>query len=79
LSKLSSPELDQVCQAVTTFSQQLLSPAEVKPLLLDTGASASVSGFKDDFVKGTFTPLPTPVPFDGVGGTKFATRQGYAH
>ena len=50
----------------------------MKTLIVDSGASASVSGYADDFVPSTLKPLLSSMSFDGIGGAKHATHKGVA-
>ena len=40
----------------------------MKPLIVDTGASRSCSGNKDDFVPESLRPLTQPFRMDGISG-----------
>ena len=48
----------------------------VRPVLLDTGASACTSPHKDAFVPGTLHKLRTPITLQGIGGGMEITQNG---
>ena len=48
-------------------------------MLLDTGASDSMTGYKGDFLPGILKKLPKPIVFDGIAGSQHATHYGIAH
>ena len=49
---------------------------DVRPVLLDCGASACTSPHIDDFEPGTLTNLPKPIFMEGVGGGVQITQEG---
>ena len=51
---------------------------DVKSLIVDTGASHSVTGFIDDFVPGSLKKLCHPIIYDGIAGSQMATHRGLA-
>ena len=76
VAALTADEKAQVLDAVKQFPNKLLQTGDLKTLVCDTGASSSVSGFKDDFIEGTLTKLDRPKYFDGIAGMKQATHKG---
>ena len=53
----------------------LMNP-EVRPVLMDCGASACTGSHLDDFVEGTLEDLETPIIMEGVGGGMEIKQQG---
>ncbi len=76
VTKLTDVEKSQVLRAVENFPDQLLHAGQVLTLVVDTGASRSVTGYKEDFVPGTLKPLKSQMHFEGIAGNLSATHQG---
>ena len=51
-------------------------PDDSKHLIIDTGASTSVTGDKSDFMPDTVKALEKPFPLDGIAGSLTATHVG---
>ena len=54
-------------------------PDDSKHLIIDTGASTSVTGDKSDFMPDTVKALKKPFPLDGIAGSLTATHVGTCH
>ena len=73
-----SPEgLDELKEVLQTIPTALLKEGDIKPVVIDTGASRISSGFRDDFVPGTLKKLKDPYRLDGIAGSSSsATHEG---
>ncbi len=75
-AKLSQEEAARVRKAVSYLPQSLVKEGDMKPLIVDSGASCHATGFKNDFIPGTLKSLDDPVSMDGIGATLKATHKG---
>ena len=66
----------QVLDALQSLPNQLIQKGDVIPLIMDTGASRTVTGMKDDFLPGTLHDLATPLVLGGVEGKLVAEQAG---
>jgi hypothetical protein len=64
--KLSDMDLQQVHNVLEALPFVLLHQGDIKPLIVDTGCSRSVTGFADDFFPGTLKILCHPNWMDGI-------------
>ena len=74
--KLYSLDRSKLLGTASEVSDDLLCPGGVKPLIVDTGASQTCSGYKCDFVPETLKELPEPYTMDGIAGSLRATHSG---
>ena len=74
--KLSSAQRERIFEAVNQMPQKLMTTGDVRTLIIDTGASGSVTGDKSDFIPGTLKLLKHPIHHDGIGGCQHATHTG---
>ena len=77
-SKLSAEELEKVKTVLGELPTELMQPGQIKPLIMDTGASFMSTGDVTDFVPGTLTPLEQPLTMDGIAGNMVAEKAGIA-
>ena len=78
IMKLSASQRDRVFEVVNHMPEQLLQSGDVCTVIADTGASSSVTGYKDDFVPGSLKRLTSPILYDGIAGSQLATHIGLA-
>jgi hypothetical protein len=76
VAKLTQAQQDYIYKAVNKMPSDAGPLTDTKGVLLDSGASGSVTGCKGDFISGTLRKLPKPIPFDGIGGTTYGTHVG---
>ena len=74
--KLNETQRNRVMQAVSTLPDTMVVKGDIKPIVLDTGASNHATGSKEDFVEGTLEPLHQRITMDGIGATMEATHGG---
>ena len=74
-SKLSTEGVKQVRNALQALPADLFQQGDSQFLIIDSGASDTASGDKNDAVPGTIEALPTPRKMDGIGGTLEATHK----
>jgi len=76
VSKFTEGELEKIRKIAGIIPTELLRENQVKPLIIDTGASSLSTGDKTDFVKGTLTKLERPLNMGGIAGKLQATHKG---
>jgi hypothetical protein len=59
--KLSAMDLQPIQNVLEALPSSLLQKGDVKPLIVDTGCSQTVTGFANYFVPGTFKNTVTPI------------------
>ena len=75
-AKLTHTEIDDVRKTLESLPKGLLQSDDMKPLIIDTGCSKTVSGFIDDFVPESLKDLDSPNQMEGIGGSLTATKEG---
>jgi hypothetical protein len=78
LCKMSPVELENLRDVLRELPTELVAKEQMKPIIIDTGASRTASGCREDFVKGTLKKLDNPLALDGVGGGVVGTHIGIA-
>ena len=75
-AKLSTEGASQVRQALEALPGSLYTPDDSKAIIIETGASCTATGDKNDLIPSTVKPLEKPFPLSGIGGTLYATHTG---
>ena len=63
-----------MCHALEALPTNLLTPGEVKNIIIYSGCSKTVTGFKDDFMD--LQPLDQHLIMEGIAGQLHATHKG---
>ena len=72
--KLDANTLKDVRQAIEAIPSHLMHQGEVKNLVVDTGCSVTVSGFREDFI--SLEPLSNKVTLQGIAVASTWTHSG---
>jgi hypothetical protein len=72
--KLDANPLKDFRQAIEAIPSHLMHQGEVKNLVVDTGCSVTVSGFREDFTK--LEPLSNKVTLQFIVGSSTGTHSG---
>ena len=74
--KLTPTLREQVRASLSTLPTDLVHKGDLKPLVIDSGASNNATGDKSDFVPGTLKPMDHDYLLEGIGSTLNATHKG---
>jgi hypothetical protein len=75
MAKLTPEDAAAVRSIVTKLPGGLVQAEDAVYVIIDTGCSRTMTGFKDDFV-GPLVPLEKPIKMDGIGGALEAMHEG---